>query len=167
MKIAYNLSVADWVNFQEYYQKKKAPITGCLVPAIYILTFLNVIGGAWHYTTYGLSMYSVICLICVGVFIFLGYTRNKAKKNLFATGEAIAEKSPGAFGNITMDFTNEGIDIVTSTNTKSLLWSDVDKFEKNKNYFFIYSKKGYVYIIPTRDISETTELEAILIMNIS
>ena len=162
MKIAYNLTVTDWVNFQEFFRKKKTPLIGCLEPMIYVLTALNIVVGTWHFISYGPSIYTAICLICIGVLLFLIYAQKKSKKNLYTTGQTIAEKNPDAFGNMTMNFEENGIDIVSQNNQKYLTWGDIGNYDSNKDYFFIYSKKSYVYIIPKRDISSQVELKAIL-----
>ncbi|MCC8146345.1 MAG: YcxB family protein [Bacteroidales bacterium] len=162
MKIAYNLTVADWVNFQEFYRRKKTPLIGCLEPMIYVLTALNVVVGTWHFISYGPSIYTAICLICIGVLLFLIYAQRKSKKNLYSAGQAVADKNPDAFGSMTIDLEESGLHVVSQNNTKDLSWADIDTYDSNKDYFFLYSKKGYVYIIPTKDISSETELKAIL-----
>lgn len=162
MKITYNLTVADWVNFQEYYRKHHAPLIGCIEPVIYVLTVLNVIVGTWHFISYGFSVYSVICLVCLGVFIFLLYAKKQSKKNLYEAGQTMAEKNPDAFGLMNMELNEQGIHIASQNQTKKLLWEDIRNYQSNNDYFFLYSKKGNAYILPKRDIASATEVQAIL-----
>lgn len=166
MKIAYNLTVNDWINFQEFYRKRKTPLIGCLEPLIYILTALNIIIGTWHFISYGPSIYTGICIICIGVLLFLIYAQKKSKKNLLATGKVVEEKNPDAFGKMEMTFTDKGIEIISQTQSKDLTWDEVSNYDSNKDYFFLYSKKGFAYIIPKKDIPSEMEVKAILDENL-
>lgn len=152
MNIAYNLTAQDFVNFQEYYIKKKAPIARYMQPVIIATLLCNILIGAWLYFYQGLSTYTYVCLICVLLLGILLIGRGQTKKKMLKAALRMEKDKPGAFGKMTMDFNEKGIDIHSSVNQKFLTWEEVDKHDSNKNYFFIYSKKGMVYIVPKRDI---------------
>lgn len=157
MHISYCLTAEDFVNFQEYYMKKKSPIAGCLQPLISTLLVCNILFGIYLYLTQGVTTYTYVTLICIlllGLFLVF---RGQGRKNLLKAAKQIEKDKPGAFGNMTMDFSQKGIDIHSSTQNKFLTWGDVDKYEENKDYIFLFSKSGMVYIIPKRDISFSTE----------
>ncbi|MDL2223155.1 YcxB family protein [Bacteroidales bacterium OttesenSCG-928-M11] len=153
MKIAYKLTAQDFVSFQEYYMKKKAPISGCLQPSIIIMLLLNIVIGIALYFIHGITTYTYVCLFCVLLLGILLIGKGFAKKRLLKSAIQMEKEKPGAFGNMTMDFSNKGIDVHSSTQEKFLKWEEIDKFDSNKHYYFIYSKKGMVYIIPKRDVS--------------
>lgn len=162
MKIAYNLTVEDWVNFQEYYMKKKAPLSGCMTPALTILLVFNIIIGIYMEFIAKTGSYNFVFLICIIVLAYLLYVKTKTRKKLLKSGEEIKEKNPGAFGEMTMDFQQDGIDIHSSTHSKFLTWEEVGSYDdKAKDFFLLYSKKGMVYIIPKRDIESEEELQTL------
>ncbi|MDL2224112.1 YcxB family protein [Bacteroidales bacterium OttesenSCG-928-M06] len=163
MKIAYNLTVEDWVDFQEYYMKKKAPLSGCMTPILTILMICNIIIGIYMEFIAKTGSYNFVFLICIIILGYLLYLKTKTRKKLFKSGEEIKEKNPGAFGEMTMDFQDEGIDIHSKTHSKFLVWEEISSYDnKSKVFFLLYSKKGMVYIIPKRDIESETELQAVL-----
>jgi len=152
MKIAYNLTAQDFVNFQEYYMKKKSPLAGCLQPVIFATLLANVILGLGLYFYQGLTTYTYICLICIFLLGLLLIARGQQKKNLIKAAQQMEKDKPGAFGNMTMEFFEDGVKVQSTTNHKFLEWNEIEKVDSNKNYFFIYSKKGMVYIIPKRSL---------------
>jgi len=163
MRIAYNLTIEDWVNFQEYYLKKKAPISRFMTPILTILLVCNIIIGIYMEFILKAGSYNYIFFICILILAYLLYLKIKTRKKLLKSGEELRRRNPGAFDSMNMNFTENGIDIQSQTSSKSLQWKEVDKQESNKDYLFIYSKKGMVYIIPKRDLNgNEKELEAIL-----
>ena len=163
MRIAYNLTVEDWVNFQEYYLKKKVPLSSCMTPALTILLIANIIFGIYTVFILKTDNYNFVFLICVLLLASLLYIRIKTRKKLLKSGEELRQKNPSAFDSMNMDFTEKGIDIQSQHSSKSLQWEEINKFESNKDYILIYSAKGMVYIIPKRDLQgKESELEAML-----
>lgn len=153
MKIAYKLTAQDFVSFQEYYMKKKAPLAGCIQPVTIIMLLCNVVIGTVLYFYHGVTTYTYVCLLCILLLGILLIGKGQTKKRLLKTALQMEKDKPGAFGNMTMEFSDKGIEIHSSVSEKFLTWEEVDKSDSNKDYYFIYSKKGMVYIIPKRDIS--------------
>jgi|GEM_PF-1613249 hypothetical protein len=162
MHIAYTLTAQDFVHFQEYYLKKKAPLVGCLQPAILLILICNIITGVALYFYQGVTTYTYVCLVCVILLGIVLIGKGQAKKKMTKAALKMEKEKPGAFGDMTIDLDEKGMQVHSSTQEKFLSWNEVDHQESNKDYFFIYSKKGMVYIIPKRDIqvsdSEMNEL---------
>lgn len=167
MHIAYNLTVEDWVNFQEYYLKKKAPLFSYITPILTILLVCNIVLGIYMEFVRETEGYNFVFLICIFVLAGLLYLKIKTRKKLMKSGEELRQKNPGAFDSMEMNFSEEGIAIQSQHNSKSLGWEEIDHYESNKDYVFIYSRKGMVYIIPKRDLNgKKNELEAVLNENL-
>lgn len=162
MQIAYKLTAEDWVHFQEYYTKKKAPLAGCLQPLIAITLIGNVLFGAYLYFQQGVTTYTYVCLVCILLLGFLLIIRGQSKKNMLKAAKQMEKDKPGAFGDMTMNFDKQGVDIKSSTNSKHLNWDEVDSYNSDKTHYYIFSKKGMVYIIPKRDINSEEEFRAVL-----
>lgn len=163
MKIAYKLTPIDWVNFQEYFRKKKAPMYSLMVPILSILLVFNIAFGIYMLITQGWTTYSWIFLFCILLLSYLLYLRSKARQQLEKAAEELNKKSPDIFGPMSMNFQENGLGVQSQKNQKYLSWEEMDKFDQTKDYFYLFSKKGVAYIIPKRDIEkESGELQAIL-----
>jgi hypothetical protein len=101
--------------------------------------------------------------VCVAILLYLIYLNSKTKSRLTKAGMDLEKKNPDIFGPMTMNMDEKGIDFQSQNNTKFLPWEEIDKYDSNKEYYFIYSKKGVAYIIPKRNIQESaTEMENML-----
>jgi hypothetical protein len=159
MKITCLLNVEDWVNFQEYYRKKNAPNRRWLLPVIIAITFSNILLGIWLYFIQGATTYTWVALICTAILFYLIYLHSQTRKRLWKAGKKLEQENPDVFGTVTFDMDEKGISIRTKSNHKFLTWDKIDKYESNKHYCFIYSKKGIVYIIPKRDVIQKSFFE--------
>ena len=81
------------------------------------------------------------------------------RKQLQKTAKNIQSKNPDAFGPREMDFNDKQVEIKVGDSLKTLTWGELSGYEENNDYFFLYSLKGMVYIIPKRDLNNITELE--------
>lgn len=163
MKINYHPTIEDWVNFQEYYRKKKSPLYGCLMPILGILLLCNVVFGFYMVFIYkGESNYDWLFGICIIVLAYLLFMQTRIRRKLMKAGAQLAEKHPDVFGETSMEFFEEGFEIKTQNHTKFLKWEDLDNFYQNKDYIFFFSKKGFAYIVPKRDVDDIDRLQTIL-----
>lgn len=152
MKISYNLTAQDFVSFQEYYIKKKAPIAGCMQPVIVSILGCNILFGIILYFRNGVTTHTYVFLACALLLGLLLILKGQNKRKMLQAAIQMEKDKPGAFGNMTMDFGDKGIDVRSSTQEKFLTWEEVERHDSNKEYIFIYSKKGMAYIIPKRDL---------------
>ena len=163
MKISYNLDVEDWVNFQEYYRKKKAPLYGCMIPLLTLLFVCNVITGIYMTFIYkGENQYSWVLLICIALLLFLLFMQMRTRKRLTKAGNKLKKESPDVFGHTEMEFFEEGFEIKTENGKKFLKWADLENYDQTKEYVFFFSIKGYAYIVPKKNINDLPRLELIL-----
>lgn len=157
MKLSFELEVSDWVAFQRWYRGKRMPLFKVLVPLMItccaLLVVLNIVL-IFSKGMSGISWISAILLLGLGYLLFL---QSKSDRQLKEAGENLKERNPGAFGKLEMDFDDEGFTVTSSSNSKRLSWDEMDKNEENKNYCFLFSKKGLVYIIPKDKIKENPE----------
>ena len=166
MKIAFDLNVDDWVAFQEYYGRKKSPILYKWMQPLYIILAITLlVMGVWQVIIMGYTKYTMFILVCLAAMLFMLYIRKKAKDKVRQAGLDLEKKHPEAFGPMTMDFEERGIDIQSQKNSKSIAWDELHHYEANKDYYFLFSKKGIIYIVPKRAIEgskDTDKLKATL-----
>ena len=163
MKINYNLTVEDWVNFQEYYRKKKSPLYGCMMPILTVLLACNVVLGFYMVFIHkGENNYDWVFAICIIILAYLLFMQTRVRRKLMKAGKKLREDHPDVFGETSMEFFEEGFEIKTPNHTKFLKWSDMENFYQNKDYVFFFSKTGYAYIVPKRNVEDTERLQKIL-----
>lgn len=168
MKINYTLTVEDWVNFQEYYRKKKSPLYGCMMPLLTVLLACNILFGFYMVFFYkGENTYSWLFLICIILLAYLLFMQTRVRRKLLKAGNKLKEENPDIFGETRLEFFEEGFEIKTPKHTKFLKWDDIENFYQNKEYVFFFSKKGYAYIVPKRDIEDEPRLQVILTQYLS
>ena len=166
MTIVYNLEIDDWVAFQEYFKEKKtlykylAPL---LIFSAVLITTINI-----AYLFYQeASLITLFSFILVLIVLYLLYLKSQMRKQLQKTAKNIQSKNPDAFGPREMDFNDRRVDIKVGDNHKILTWEELSGYEENNDYFFLYSQKGMVYIIPKRDLNNITELEDVFSKHLS
>ena len=163
MKLNYNLTVEDWVNFQEYYRKKKSPLYGCMMPILTLLLSCNVVLGFYMVFIHkGENNYDWLFIVCIIVLAYLLFMQTRIRRKLMRAGNQLKEKNPEIFGDTSLEFFEEGFEIKTPNYTKFLKWEDLDTFYQNKDYVFFFSKKGYAYIVPKRSVEDSDRLQIIL-----
>ena len=154
MTLRFDLTIEDWVNFQEYYKEKKAPLYKFLMPILGItaimLICLNVLY-LMHNPTSLVTLLSGIFLLLIGCLFVM---KKKSVKVLRKAATNLKEKNPSAFGEREMKFDTEQITILAGTTKTELSWKEVDQWAEGKTYFYIYNVKGFVYIVPKRAIEE-------------
>ncbi len=164
MNISFNLNVDDWVAFQQYYQAKRAPFYKAVYPLIVgLISGLVVINIIYYFYFKVVSAITWISFILVAVFIYLLYLRKRSLDRVKQAGLEVQKKHPEAFGVMKMDFEANGINIQSQQTSKFIPREEMSQFEENKHYFFLYSKKGVVYIVPKRDIDNTSSFRELLI----
>ncbi len=165
MKFSFNLTVDDWVSFQEYQKGKKTPFYTAIYPLLIVmsigLVLLNVVYYSYYQTDKIISM-TWISLACLLVLLFILNIRRESMKQLKKAGSDIQSKHPEAFGSMTLETNENGLEIQSDQTSKSLAWNEIQGYEENKNYFFLYSKKGVAYIIPKRGMKDQSEFMNIL-----
>jgi hypothetical protein len=163
MKINYNLTIEDWANFQEYYRKKKSPLYGCMMPALTVLLVCNVVFGFYMVFIYkGEGSYDWLFGICILVLAYLLFMQTRVRRKLLKAGAELKKKKPDVFGTTSMEFFEEGFEIKTPLHTKFLKWEDMENSDQNKDYVFFFSKKGFAYIVPKRNVEDMEKLQIIL-----
>lgn len=163
MKITYNLTVDDWVSFQEYYRKKQSPMYGCLMPILTLLLMANIGFGLYMMFFYdGYNNYAWLFIICILLLSYLLFMQTRIRHRLMKAGTKLKEEHPEIFGQTETEFFEEGFEIRTGKNIKFLKWTDIEKYDEVKDYVFFFSTKGYAYIVPKRDIHDMDKLEVIL-----
>ena len=167
MRFSFNLNVDDWVAFQQYHRSKKIPFYGMVYPAIIAMCIALVVLCIGYYIQYQVVSTTIwVSGACVLALLYILYIRKKSLDNVKKAGLAIQEKNPEAFGAMTMDVTAQGLTILSPKASKVVAWEEMGKFEENAKYFFLYSKKGVVYIVPKREIDNESGFRAELTYNI-
>ncbi len=162
MKLSFDLRTDDWVLFQEYFKEKKAPLYKYLTPLlIFSAVMLATMNGLYIY--YQSTSYVTLFSLCLlAIVLYLLYLKGRMKGRLKKTAIDIQSKNPEAFGPREMDFNNRCVEITAGNSHKILAWGELSGYNQNKDYFFLYSQKGMVYIIPKRDLEDVPGLEEIL-----
>ncbi len=156
MKIRYNLDVQDWVSFQQFFRGKKAPLNNLATPLIIFCSVFMLVLNVFYIHYEGLNLMSFISGIILIILLYLLYVKVRSGKQLQDAGNKLKKKHPEVFGEMAVEFNNTGIYIQSTASSQSLAWNDMDSFDENKSYFFMYSKKGMAYIIPKRDLDVET-----------
>lgn len=163
MKISYNLTVEDWVAFQEYYRKKRSPLYGCMMPILTLLLACNVIIGFYMVFIYqGAREYNWLFVICIIILGYLLFLNSRIRRRLTKAGNALKEKNPETFGETSMEFFEEGFEVKTANHRKFLNWEDIEEYDEKRDYIYFFSKKQLVYILPRRDVPDEPRLMLIL-----
>ncbi|MDR0428376.1 MAG: YcxB family protein [Dysgonamonadaceae bacterium] len=163
MKINYNLRIEDWVNFQEYFRKKKTPLYGCMVPLLTILFICNVVLGIHMNFFYrGDSQYNWVLFVCIVLLAYLLFMQSQTRKRLMKAGNELKEENPDVFGESSIEFFEEGFEIQTKKHKKFLKWMEIENYDQTKDYVYFFSKTGYAYILPKQYVDDFPRLELIL-----
>lgn len=148
MNLSFDLDTEDWVAFQKWYRMKRMPLFkwmgALMVSCVILLVLLNILLIIFKGFS-ALSWISALILLILGYLLFL---RSKSDRKLVEAGNRLKEKNPQAFGKLDMFFDEEGFTVTSLYHTKRIKWEEMDKNEENKDYCFLFSKKGLVYIIP-------------------
>lgn len=154
MTIHFNLTVEDWLAFQDYYKGKKAPLYKILMPMLGIIAGILVAINVLYLMHYEASTVTVFSGILLLLIIYLFFLKKKSDKQLLQAALDMKAKNPDAFGQRDMTFDEKQITIQAANSSKVLPWEEVEQWEENKAYFFIYNAKGVVYIVPKRSIKD-------------
>ena len=167
MRFSFNLNIDDWVAFQQYHRSKKVPFYGMVYPAIVVMCVVLVALCVGYYIHFReVSTVVWVSGACFLTLLYILYIRKKSLDNVKKAGLAIQEKNPEAFGTMTMEVSAQGLTIQSPKASKVVAWDEMGKFEENNKYFFLYSKKGVVYIVPKREIDNESGFRAELTYNI-
>ena len=158
MTISFNLKVDDWVAFQQYHRGQKIPFYNIIYPAIIVLC-LFLAGICIGYCIYYRTNSSVVWVsaACFLTLLYILYLRKKSLAHIREIGLELEKKNPDAFGLISMNIDQDGITVLSRKISKTIPWKEMDRLKENKSYFFLYSKKGVVYIVPKREIKDQSE----------
>lgn len=157
MSICFDLTIEDWLAFQDYFRKKKAPVYRLLMPILGITAGLLIILNVLYLLHYEASMVTVLSGILLFFILLLFYYRSKSKKTLYNMAVELKKSHPEVFGEREMVFDEQQISIITPSNTQVIPWSQVEQWEESKQYFYIYNTKGIVYIVPKSCLSDYDE----------
>lgn len=155
MTFSFNLKVNDWVAFQQYHRGRKTPFYNLVYPliiAMCIALAVICIGYYIHFRTVSTVIW--VSGACFLTLLYILYIRKKSLDNVRKAGLEIEKKNPEAFGLMSLNMDSSGMTILSRKASKTILWKEMDRFEENKYYFFLYSKKGVVYIIPKREMED-------------
>lgn len=162
MTIHFNLTIDDWLAFQDYYKKRKAPLYRILMPLLGISAALLVILNVLYLMENKASMVTALSGILLLFIFYLFFLKRRSHKHLYRAGLELKAKHPDAFGQRDMAFEEEQITIKAENSTKVLPWKEVEQWEENKEYYFIFNAKGMVYIVPKRSIKDCTAFSDML-----
>ena len=163
MTIHFDLTIEDWVNFQEHFKEKKAPLYKYLMPMLGItavlLICLNVMYLIYNPPSLVTLLSSMFFLFIICLFIM----KKRSVKVLHKAATNLKEKNSNAFGDRKMVFDSEQITILTGEGKETiLLWKDIEQWDENKAYFYIYNTKGFAYIVPKRAIENESAFVEVL-----
>ena len=164
MTVSFDLDIDDWLAFQEYFKGKRAPLYKWL-PTILILLAISLVVFNVIYLFYReASLVNIISLGFLLAIFYMLYLKKKATSHVRKMAAEIKLKHPEAFGIHEITFDGDGIKIKNEHTDVSLEWDDMNTYDENKDYFFLYSKKGVAYIIPKKKIDfPIDELKALFI----
>ncbi|MDR1121552.1 MAG: YcxB family protein [Dysgonamonadaceae bacterium] len=146
--IRFELSINDWIAFQEYYRSKKAPIYKFLMPALFISALLLIGLNVMYLHRHEASWFTITSGILLLFISYLFFLKGRSRSQWRKAALKMQAKYPDAFGPREMTFDDDGITIQTANNSKILSWKAIDRQEENKDYNFIFTQNGTVYIIP-------------------
>ena len=162
MTIHFNLTIDDWLAFQEYYKGRKAPLYRILMPLLGISAVLLVILNILYLMNNPASLMTTLSGIMLLSIFYLFFLKKRSTKHLRKAALDLKSKHSDAFGQREMSFDEKQITIEAGNSIKELPWEEVDRWEENKEYFFIFNAKGMVYIVPKRSIKDSVAFTEML-----
>ncbi|MDR1370331.1 MAG: YcxB family protein [Dysgonamonadaceae bacterium] len=166
MRGSFNLTIDDWVAFQQYQRSKKTPFYNVVYPLILCLGIALVAINVYHIYMYEVNNTTWFSSVVLIGLLYVLYIRKKALSKVREVGLDLQQKHPEAFGPMRLEMNANEFTIQSQETAKTILWEDMKGFEENKCYFFLYSKKGVVYIVPKRGIEDISGFRSELTNNI-
>lgn len=150
LKIDYNLTEKDYLNFNLYHAKnseavsKSLTIQRFLSPIIFLIAAF-LISWIGNESLIGLlitfSIMGVLWIVYYPKYFYSIITKN--------TKEMLKEgKNDGLLGEHCMKLSDEGIVDSNFNGETRVKWKGIKKFEEDDNYFYIYNSAVSAYILP-------------------
>ncbi|MEH7178280.1 YcxB family protein [Neobacillus vireti] len=162
MKIIYNLTEEDYLNFNLFHIKnsesasKSFNIQRYSIPIIYLIVayvFSNLADIPF--------LYAFIPFLIMGIFWVLFYPKYFQNRIKSQTKKMIREgKNEGLLGEHTMLLTEDGIIDTNSNGETKVNWSGVVKMMEDNSNLYLYNSSVSAYIIPKRELKELEEVRA-------
>ncbi|MDR1719440.1 MAG: YcxB family protein [Dysgonamonadaceae bacterium] len=162
MEILFDLTVDDWFIFQQYFRGKSSPVYKLIFPMIITLSLLLLVLTAIQLACYGFHKILWLSVVTFLILLYILYIRKRSMNAIRKKGRSIQEEYPDSFGRKVMKLDKNGFSIATETATKQCAWCEMLEFEETKRYFYLYSNKGVVYIIPKRNVEDPVLLHKLL-----
>jgi hypothetical protein len=105
----------------------------------------------------------VLNLFPIVLFILIYWLLTKMNLSFFTKKIMSGSDNSSMYGNRTMIFTEDGIEVKTAESNSSLKWSMVKRLGETSDYFFLYISAVSAYIVPKKKIA-TTEIENLKIL---
>lgn len=164
MKINYNLTEEDYINFNLYHVKNSKTAKKALNRQRFLSPVIFMIS-AYVISTFGgmpfLSLFisffitSVLWVIFYPKYFYGLITRNS--KKMFKEG-----KNDGLLGDHSLIMTDEGIVDASLNRESKVVWSGIESFKEDNDNLYLYVSSVSAYILPKRELHHVDELRDII-----
>ena len=160
MKIEYNFTLEDWLNFSVFHAKHDVSTKKIKRRIGVIYPIIMIVLGTLITLTDKSGPFIGVLLIILGVsFIFIGRRmdgsayRNSMKKMIESgdNSEIICKHI--------LEFNKTGIVQTLPNSVKNIKWQAIKKTEENESYYFLYENAIAAYIIPKSAINDLFEFD--------
>jgi hypothetical protein len=164
MKVNYNLTEEDYINFNLYHLKnsktgKKAlNMQRFLSPVIFMVAayVISTFGGMPLLSSFIIFFItSVLWVIFYPKYFYSLITRNV--KKMIKEG-----KNDGLLGDHSLIMTDEGIVDTSSNRETKVTWSGIESFKEDNDNLYLYISSVSAYILPKRELHHVDELRDII-----
>lgn len=164
MKVNYNLTEQDYINFNLYHLKnskmgkKSLNMQRFLSPVIFMIVayVFSTLGGMPLLSTYIVFIITSILWVAFYPKYFYGLITRNVKK-MIKEG-----KNDGLLGDHQLIITDEGIVDTSSNKETKVDWPGIESFKEDNDNFYLYNSSVSAFILPKRELDHVDELRDII-----
>ena len=149
MKISFELTMDDWMAFQEHYLSQSKQFKQSKIFVIVMLPVIFFIFSLFQYFEGDLNYYTLAIYIVISLFWIFLYPKRFDKSCLKKTKKMLEEGNNSALlGKHDIEFSDDSFFVKEPGSEYKTNWSAINKIEENEKYIFIYITSVSACILP-------------------
>lgn len=158
MKISFELTIDDWMEFQKYYLSISKQFQRAKTIIIIMIPSMLIIPLLFDYSRGEFSYFNLISFFVFSILGILFIPRLSEKYSLLSARKMLDEGDNSALlGNHEIEFTGDYFFVKEPGSECKIKWSAINKIEENEKYIFIFITSVTAYIIPKFKITDGKE----------
>ena len=162
LKIDYNLTEEDYLNFNLYHAKNSKTVAKSLLIQRFLSPIIFLIAAFIFSWIDDVSLVgSLITFSIIGILWIVYYPKYfyrliiRNSKKMFKEG-----KNDGLLGEHCMMLSDEGIVDANPNGETKVKWAGIKRFEEDDKYLYIYNSAVSAYIIPKRALTNVVDVQS-------